>query len=120
MRLDHVQLCCPPGSDDLMRGFYVGVLGMVEEPKPPILAARGGSWFRAGDAVVHTGVEGDFRPAHRAHPAFVVADLDELARVLADAGCEVRWDDAIPGVRRLHTDDPVGNRLEFIQAGAAS
>jgi hypothetical protein len=116
MRLDHVQVSCPAGSDDLMRGFYTGVLRMIEEPKPPILAARGGCWFRDGDAVVHTGVEADFRPARKAHPAFLVDDLDDLAGRLAAAGHEVRWDDAIPGLRRLHTDDPVGNRLEFVQA----
>ena len=116
MRLDHVQVSCPAGSDDLMRAFYVGLLGMTEEPKPPILAARGGCWFRADAAVVHTGVEADFRPARKAHPAFVVDDLDDLAQRLRVGGHEVRWDDAIPGLRRLHTDDPVGNRLEFVQA----
>ena len=115
MRLDHVQLSCPPGTDDLMRDFYVGVLGMTEEPKPPVLAARGGCWFRLDDAVVHTGVEVDFRPARKAHPAFVVDDIDALAARLDAGGHEVRWDDAIPGLRRLHTDDPVGNRLEFVQ-----
>lgn len=114
MRLDHVQVSCPAGSDDLMRAFYVGLLGMAEEPKPPILAARGGCWFRAGAAVVHTGVEADFRPARKAHPAFVVDDIDDLAQRLRAGGHEVRWDEAIPGLRRFHTDDPVGNRLEFV------
>jgi catechol 2,3-dioxygenase-like lactoylglutathione lyase family enzyme len=116
MRLDHVQVSSPPGSDDAMRAFYVGVLGMVEEPKPPKLAARGGCWFRSGAAVIHTGVETDFRPARKAHPALVVDDLDALVVALGAAGAPVRWDDGIPGVRRLHTEDPVGNRLELIQA----
>ena len=116
MRLDHVQVSSPPGSDDAMRAFYVGVLGMVEEPKPPKLAARGGCWFRSGDAVIHTGVEADFRPARKAHPALLVDDLDALVSALEAAGAPVRWDDGIPGVRRLHTDDPVGNRLELILA----
>lgn len=115
MRLDHVQVSCPPGSDEAMREFYVGVLGMVEEPKPPLLAGRGGCWFRGGEAVIHTGVEADFRPARKAHPALVVDDLQALAASLAAAGHEVRWDESIQGVRRLHTDDPVGNRLELVQ-----
>ncbi|PID97252.1 MAG: glyoxalase [Actinomycetales bacterium] len=114
-RIDHVQLSGPVGSEDLMRGFFAGLLGMTEEPKPPALARRGGCWFRSGAVAVHIGVEADFRPARKAHPAFGVSDLDEVAARLSDAGCEVRWDDSIPQVRRFHTDDPVGNRLEFLE-----
>jgi hypothetical protein len=39
--IHHVQLACPPGSEDRLRGFYHGVLGLAEIPKPPVLAARG-------------------------------------------------------------------------------
>jgi hypothetical protein len=44
--------------------------------------------------------------------------LDDLAARLTEAGHEVRWaaDDEIPGRRRFHTDDPVGNRLEFLDS----
>ena len=54
-----------------------------------------------------------FTPARKAHPGLVVADLDVLAERVAAAGAPVRWDDNLPGVRRFHTDDPVGNRLEL-------
>ena len=113
-RLDHVQLACPVGGEPEARRFYVGLLGFDEVPKPPLLAARGGGWFRSGAAEVHLGVESPFAPAKKAHPALVTDDLDALAKALAAAGYEVRWSDEVPGVRRFHTDDPFGNRIELV------
>lgn len=114
--LHHVQIACPAGSEDSLREFYGAMLGMEEIPKPPELAVRGGAWFRAGDRELHCGVEVDFRPARKAHPCLLVEDVDAVAKMIAAAGGEVRWDEAIPGVRRFHTDDPVGNRVELQQA----
>ncbi|NUU23857.1 MAG: glyoxalase [Streptomycetaceae bacterium] len=114
--IDHVQLAIPPGSEDLMRGFYAGTLGMAEVPKPPLLAARGGCWFVSGAVQLHLGVEADFRPARKAHPALVADDVDAVAARLAAAGAPVRWSDEVPGVRRFHTEDPVGNRIEVVAA----
>ncbi|PPK66897.1 glyoxalase [Actinokineospora auranticolor] len=114
--IHHVQIACPEGGEDAARGFYTGVLGWAELPKPPRLAVRGGCWFAVpGGGELHVGVEADFRPARKAHPAFV-ADVDALAPTLAAAGHEVRWanPDEIPGRPRFHTDDPHGNRLEFL------
>lgn len=99
-----------------MREFYVGALGMTEVDKPELLRARGGAWFRAGSAEIHVGIEDDFRPARKAHPGIAIADVDALARAVEQAGAPVTWDDKIPGLRRFHTSDPVGNRLEFQQA----
>ena len=113
--LHHVQVACPAGSEDALRAFYAGVLGMTEVEKPPVLAARGGVWFRSEAAEIHCGVEADFRPARKAHPALVRPDLDDLAVRLAAAGHPVTWgDEEIPGMRRFHTHDPHGNRLEFL------
>ncbi|MDI2126754.1 VOC family protein [Yinghuangia seranimata] len=112
--IDHVQLAVPTGSEDLLRAFYTGPFGMTEIPKPPVLAARGGCWFASGAVQLHLGAEPDFRPSAKAHPAFVVEDLDGFAERLAAAGAPVRWSDEIPGVRRFHTEDPVGNRLELM------
>ncbi|MGL5858118.1 MAG: glyoxalase [Angustibacter sp.] len=100
-----------------MRDFYTGVLGMAEVSKPAGLAARGGAWFRSGSAELHCGVEDSFRPARKAHPCLLVTDVDALARRVTDAGYDVRWDQSIPAVRRFHTDDPVGNRVELQQIG---
>ncbi|GAA2473423.1 VOC family protein [Terrabacter carboxydivorans] len=116
MFLHHVQVSGPSGCEDAMRGFYVGVLGMTEVTKPERLRARGGAWFRAGSAEVHVGIEDGFVPARKAHPGIAVADVESLAQVLLAAGSPVTWDDNIPGLRRFHTADPVGNRLEFKQA----
>ena len=107
MHIDHVQLAAPPGCEDEARGFFGELLGLREVEKPASLAARGGVWFEQ----LHIGVEEDFRPARKAHPAFVVDDLDALAARIG----EVRWDDALPGVRRFYADDPWGNRLEFLE-----
>ncbi|MER6468986.1 VOC family protein [Streptomyces collinus] len=113
--LDHVQLAVPPGTEDALRAFYTGALGMTEVPKPPVLAARGGCWFRAGAVHLHLGVEDDFRPARKAHPGLRVTGIDALAARLTAHGAPVTWDDDLPGHRRFYSEDPVGNRLEFLQ-----
>ena len=114
---DHVQLAMPRGREEAARAFYTGLLGMTELPKPPVLAARGGCWFASGAAVLHLGVEEPFTPARKAHPALLTDDLDGLGAALAAAGhaCATA-DGEIPGVRRFHTRDPFGNRVEFQQA----
>lgn len=119
--LHHVQVAGPEGCEQWMREFYTGVLGWAELPKPPLLAKRGGCWFAVPghggpDAELHVGIEDDFRPARKAHPAFV-ADVDALATRLDAAGHPVTWADPaeIPGRRRFHVADPVGNRLEFLE-----
>jgi catechol 2,3-dioxygenase-like lactoylglutathione lyase family enzyme len=115
--IDHVQLAMPRGQEGSARDFYARLLGMAELPKPPVLAARGGCWFASGAAVLHLGVEEPFAPARKAHPALLVDDLDGAEAELAAAGYEcVRSDGEIPGVRRFHTHDPFGNRVEFQQA----
>lgn len=114
--LHHVQIACPAGSEDDLRAFYSGVLGLPEIPKPPVLAARGGVWFQVGEQELHCGVEEAFRPALKAHPCLLVDDLRSVRdRVLA-AGGDVRPDFNLPGVERFHTDDPCGNRIEVQQA----
>jgi len=114
---DHVQIAMPPEREDEARAFYGTLLGMSELPKPPVLAARGGCWFGAGPAILHLGVEPSFAPARKAHPALLVDDLDALAATLTAAGYEcIPADGEIPGIRRFHTSDPFGNRIEFQQA----
>lgn len=116
--IDHVQLAIPAGGEEAARPFYAGILGLSELVKPPVLAARGGAWYRgpSGEGIeIHLGVEEDFTPARKAHPGLLWADLDGLAARLEAAGHTVTWDNAsIPGRRRFHTFDPHGNRLEFL------
>ncbi|MFJ4781098.1 VOC family protein [Streptomyces sp. NPDC088762] len=113
--VDHVQLAAPPGSEDRLRAYYTGVLGMTEIAKPGVLAARGGCWFAAGPVQLHLGVEEGFRPARKAHPGLRVTGIQAYARRLEERGAEVVWDDALPGHRRFYSQDPVGNRLEFLE-----
>jgi catechol 2,3-dioxygenase-like lactoylglutathione lyase family enzyme len=115
--LDHVQVAAPPGCEDDARRFYGGLLGLAEIAKPPALAARGGAWFGLGAQQLHVGVEREFAPARKAHPALRVADeeaLRALATRLAESGAPVVWDDELPGVPRFYTEDPFGNRLELL------
>ncbi|MEW2520271.1 glyoxalase [Actinacidiphila alni] len=113
--IDHVQLAAPPGSEDRLRAYYTGVLGMTELTKPPVLAARGGCWFGAGSAVLHLGIEEDFRPARKAHPGIRVTGIFAYAKDLQARGAEVVWDYDLPGHSRFYSQDPVGNRLEFLE-----
>ncbi len=113
--IHHVQLACPAGREDTLRRFYAGALGFQELTKPPVLAARGGCWFRGYGIELHYGVEQDFRPALKAHPGLLVDDLDAWAARLRAAGAPVVFDTDFPGMRRFYSADPLGNRLEFLQ-----
>jgi catechol 2,3-dioxygenase-like lactoylglutathione lyase family enzyme len=112
--IDHVQLAMPVGEEDRARGFYQDLLGMKEVPKPTELAKRGGCWFESGSVQIHLGVENDFRPAKKAHPALRCGDYSNLVRRLREAGVEVVEPNDIPGVQRCHVHDPFGNRIELI------
>ncbi len=115
--LDHVQLAAPPGCEAAGRRFFGDALGLRELPKPAALAVRGGLWFECGAAQIHIGVEKDFRPAKKAHPAIRLRDeaaIEALkARVIA-AGIAIREDREIEDAARFFADDPWGNRLEFV------
>ncbi|GAA1297635.1 VOC family protein [Streptomyces javensis] len=113
--LDHVQLAAPPGSETALRAYYGGVLGLAEVPKPPALAANGGLWFARGQVQLHLGIDPDFRPSHKAHPGLRVVGLEAFAARLAGHGAQVVWDGKLPGHRRFYSEDPVGNRLEFLE-----
>lgn len=113
--IHHVQIACPPGSEDKMRAFYGSVLGLPEIPKPPLLAVRGGCWFQVGPQELHCGAEAAFVPARKAHPCILVEDLETYADAVRAAGYDVAYDESIPGVLRFHSTDPVGNRLEIQQ-----
>jgi catechol 2,3-dioxygenase-like lactoylglutathione lyase family enzyme len=117
LRIDHVQLAMPADREDQGRRFYADVLGLREIPKPVGLAGRGGCWFTSasGRVHVHLGIDGDFRPARKAHPAFAVSHLDALRERLLDAGAPVIEDDSIE-LRRFYTADPFGNRIELVEA----
>jgi catechol 2,3-dioxygenase-like lactoylglutathione lyase family enzyme len=113
--IDHVQLAMPPHEEDRARAFYGGVLGLHEQPKPPHLARRGGVWFARDGLKVHLGVEHDFRPAQKAHPAFLVDGLQAILERCRAAGYRVATDEPLEGYDRAYVYDPFGNRLELME-----
>jgi catechol 2,3-dioxygenase-like lactoylglutathione lyase family enzyme len=115
IRLDHVQVAMPAGGEDDATAFYEGVLGIKRVPKPPHLAVRGGCWFESGDLKVHLGVDAELRPATKAHPAFIVGDLQALTREIVAAGYGVVDDEPLDGYDRVYVNDPFGNRIELMQ-----
>ena len=105
----------PPGREAEARAFYGDILGIPERAKPANLAGRGGVWFERGVLKVHLGVEGDFKPALKAHPAFRVTNLAALVTLLAEAGHEPSRDEPLEGYDRIYVSDPFGNRLELME-----
>ena len=115
VRVDHVQLAMPPGGEALARTFFGDLLGIPEVPKPPELAKRGGCWFERDGLKIHLGVEKDFRPARKAHPALEVRDLPRLIERLKERGHAVKGDEPLEGYHRVFVDDPFGNRIELLE-----
>jgi hypothetical protein len=106
----------PSGGEVRERTNFSGLLGLVELEKPPALAGRGSVCFGLPDGrQLHLGVEEPFRPSQKEHPAFGCAVLDVLARRLEKDGRAVRWDEALAPRRRYYSEDPFGNRVEFIE-----
>ena len=114
--IDHVQLAMPPGGEEAARQFYRDLLGMAEIPKPTELAKRGGCWFESGEVQIHLGVEKDFHPAKKAHPALRCPKYAAFLIRLSEASVNVSEVDDIPGVRHCHIHDPFGNRIELVEA----
>ena len=113
--IHHVQLAMPLGGEAAARSFYSDLLGIPEVPKPVELARRGGVWFETATIRIHLGVEQDFRPARKAHPGLLVADLRMLAEQLTNAGYNVTDGEPMQGYEHLYVNDPFGNRLELLQ-----
>ena len=116
LSIDHVQLAMPIGEEEKAREFFVNVLGFHEIPKPASLATRGGAWFESENVQLHIGVEENFQPAHKAHPAFLVDDLDALITKIQSTGYEIdTTQPLLDGYKRMHIYDPFGNRIELMQ-----
>jgi catechol 2,3-dioxygenase-like lactoylglutathione lyase family enzyme len=115
LNLDHVQIAIPAGGETRARDFYCGILGFTEFEKPAAMAGRNSIWFIAGPVNLHLGIEPDFVPAKRAHPALVVDSLDEIVAACGRANLATRPDTSFNGFRRVHVFDPFGNRLELMQ-----
>ena len=116
--LDHILIAMPAGREEEARAFYSGVLGLTEKRKAPEVAARGGCWFELGGLQVHLGVEENFIPARKAHPAFIVEDLAGMIEKAVAGGYTFTADVPLEGFDRRHVLDPFGNRIELIEPHA--
>lgn len=111
----HIQLAMSIGEETRAVAFYQGLLGIPQVDKPAQLAVRGGCWFETELIRIHLGVEEDFKPAGKAHPALLVNGLSVMQRHLEDAGVEIVVDEPLPGFQRFYLYDPFGNRLELLE-----
>jgi catechol 2,3-dioxygenase-like lactoylglutathione lyase family enzyme len=106
----------PAGEEESARKFYAVVLGIPEVPKPFPQNTRGGVWFETSEIRIHLGIEQDFRPARKAHPAILVSDLKSLSARFRAAGIAITAGEPLEGYEHLYVSDPFDNRLEFLQA----
>ena len=113
--IDHVQLAMPAGAEAEAVRFYHSLLGLPQVAKPPHLAVRGGCWFESARVKIHLGVDPEFVPARKAHPALLVSDLGDLVDRLRGGGYTVRDDEPLEGYDRAYVDDPFGNRIELVE-----
>jgi catechol 2,3-dioxygenase-like lactoylglutathione lyase family enzyme len=115
LQIEHVQLAMPSGQEAAARDFYSDILGLAEVPKPENLAKRGGCWFESSGVKVHLGVQENFLPARKAHPAFLVKNLTELRMTLEQANFKCVEDEPLQGYTRFYVSDPFGNRIELME-----
>jgi Glyoxalase/Bleomycin resistance protein/Dioxygenase superfamily len=69
---------------------------------------------------IHLGVEADFRPARKAHPALLVVDLEGLIAHLKAHNVAVVEDEPLEGYLRVYVADPFGNRIELMEPQSGS
>jgi catechol 2,3-dioxygenase-like lactoylglutathione lyase family enzyme len=119
IRLQHAAITVPADRLEDARGFYSGVLGLREVPRPPELD-RPGIWYSFGMTELHIQArEGAVTPGDH-HPALVVDDIDGWRERLAQHGVEISDQPTIYNRRRFDARDPFGNRLEFTTEGDAA
>lgn len=100
--LDHVHLPIPADGRDAARGFWQ-VVGLQESPD----TCGPDDLCMAADALV---VHLSSGSGQRTVPTIAMSDVEGLVHRLAAAGHPVHRDDG-----RLHTNDPFGNPIEFIE-----
>lgn len=116
--IDHIQLAIPPGGEAKARPFWCGILNFTEIEKPEALKTSGGAWFVYGPVHLHLGVQVDFVPAKKAHPAFLVDSLAQIRKTFEQHDISIQVDPRTPELPRFYVSDPFGNRIEFIEKGA--
>jgi catechol 2,3-dioxygenase-like lactoylglutathione lyase family enzyme len=125
--LDHVTIQIDDGDGALRHAleFYVDLLGLEPLDRPANTDnGRPGAWLQCGPhqqlhIITGAGATAENRVSRR-HPAFRVANLEELRKRLVAAGVEIIAGNRFPGQERFFIRDPSGNRLEFVERAEAS
>jgi catechol 2,3-dioxygenase-like lactoylglutathione lyase family enzyme len=117
MRLSHINITMPKGSEDVARSFYGALLGLKEIPKPESIRHRGGVWFGADGLDIHVSVEENRTgPDAYRHFGLDCGDVDGLRAKLQAAG--IVTEDGRPAPwKRFFVRDPFGNRIEIHEPG---
>jgi len=79
----------PPGTQELVRTFYGGILGLEEKQPPQSLAHLNLVWFAAGEGEMELHFLPDPHPpdgTDQRHICLVVDDLEDYRRGLTQAG----------------------------------
>jgi len=114
VRLQHVSIPRPPGSEDLARAFYGGLLGLPEIAAPNSIQAAEVIWFKLGeDAELHCFREEPLGDASNRHYCLVIDDVAGMRKKLDEAGYAPYDVETIPGRPRFFCRDPFGNIIEF-------
>jgi catechol 2,3-dioxygenase-like lactoylglutathione lyase family enzyme len=115
-RLQHVSTPIPAGTQQQVRSFYGGVLGLEEKEVPQTLKHLNLVWFAVGEGEL----ELHFVPSKvlvaeedPRHFCLVVEDLDACKKRVSEAGYPIIEDLAIHNRPRFFTRDPLGNRVEL-------
>ena len=107
VRLQHVSIPRPPGSEAQTRAFYGDLLGLPEIPAPNSLDAAEVLWFKlGGDAELHCFREEPLADPSNRHLCLVVDDLPGLRGKLHEAGYAPYDVEVIPGDRAFSAAIP--------------
>jgi catechol 2,3-dioxygenase-like lactoylglutathione lyase family enzyme len=116
-KFQHVMIIFPPGEENILRKFYVEVMGFREKPVPKVVKPLGWIWFYIGEEGVelHCVPEPESVPADWSpHFCIEVDDLDDYRTRLATAGCKIIEARALPFRPRFFTRDPFNNLIEIV------
>jgi len=116
--LHHVDIIIPKGSEEFAREFYCKLLGFLEIAKPDILNSNGGLWLQLDNCQLHLSIEKKegYNPRNtKAHIAYQVFDIQKLEKLLLKNKYIVKKQTQIPGMTRIESEDPFGDRIEFLE-----
>ncbi len=117
-RINHVTFSAPYGSQDLIRRFYGGLMGLEEIKPPKILTdVYEIMWFKIANLSFYI----QFSPYHMKNPdlshhvCLEVKNIREFRELLKSKGVELEGAVEKSDQERFYMRDPVGNLFEFTE-----